>query len=207
MFDHDIFLSHAAKDGERVDEVREALIRAKYRVYCDRHDDKDYDHSKVDKETAELLRQRMRRCKMLLFVVTANSRESAWMPWELGFFDAARGKIVVYPVDEAAERTARRQEYLALYDIVAPGSIEAAVAARIGDAEPLPAAVAAMEALRRNAVDNIFGAGDFGASREYGGRIAGVTHNPLDFQGLMQLQADLVAASWQVWFGMFSGRR
>src|SRR5262245_20348575 len=139
MFDHDIFLSHAAKDSERVDQVRDALIRAKYRVYSDRHDDKEYDHSKVDQETAELLRRRMRRCKMLLFVVTANSRESAWMPWELGFFDAARGTIVVYPVDEAAERAAKQQEYLALYDIVAPGSIEAAVAARIGGAELLPA--------------------------------------------------------------------
>jgi len=217
MFEYDIFLSHAAADAERADEVRQALIDAGYIVYCDRYDDPNLDRTRINRATADVLRERMRSCKMLLFVVTASSAQSKWMPWELGFFDAARGTIVVYPVDEAAERAAKGQEYLSLYEVLHAGSLEDEVAARLDAAEPVAVAVAgpkaavpnaaALEVIRRNAIDNIFGGGDYRATGEYGRRIGDVTRSPLDLDGVLKLQSDLAAAWGQLWLGMFLGKR
>ncbi len=215
VFDHDIFLSHAGKDASRADEVRAALIQAGFRVYCDRYDDPQLDRTHVNRTTADVLRRRMRGCKMLLFVVTAQSAQSKWMPWELGFFDAARGHIVVYPVDKAAERAARGQEYLSLYDVVAPGSIESEIRSRLEAAEQpyrglqeglleLPH-IEALAKLQGNVRENIFGPGDAGATVEYGNRIRRMA-TPFDVNQALQLQSDIAAAWWRLWLGMIGGR-
>lgn len=57
----------------------------------------------------------MRECSALVYVITANSRRSRWMPWELGYFDGFRGRVFIYPVDDAAERNAQGIEYLRIY--------------------------------------------------------------------------------------------
>ena len=76
MFQYDIFLSHAAQDFHEVDEVRSILLDAKFRVYCDRYDDKLLDRTKVTAATANTLKDRMRRCNAMVFVVTRNSSTS-----------------------------------------------------------------------------------------------------------------------------------
>jgi TIR domain len=214
MFAYDIFLSHAAKDAERVDEVIQALEKAGYRVYCDRRDDPQLDRTHVNRDTADVLRERMRSCRMLLFVATASSARSVWMPWELGFFDAARGNIVVYPVDEAAEAAARNQQYLSLYEVIPAGSLEREIAERLQGAVGVEAAMqeaarnpVAIEALQKYAVDNLFGPGDHRGSVQHGERIAGVTRGPTKLDDVLRLQSDLATAWWHVWMGMLGGKR
>jgi hypothetical protein len=210
MFDHDVFLSHAAADAEEADKVREALISADYRVYCDRYDDPGLDRGHVTAQTAEVLRRRMRRCKMLLFVATARSAQSKWMPWELGFFDAARGMIVVYPVDEAAKEAASNQEYLSLYQIIPPGSLRREISTRLTAAEDIPEiakALGAWKAIQANAIDNIFGRGDYDTTKVYGQRIAQATRAPFDFEEAFRLQSDIWRAWYRLWEGMLSAGR
>src|SRR5262249_40199270 len=152
---------------ERADEVLAALERLHYKVYCDRRDDPQLDRTKVNWATADKLRERMRTCKMLLFVATTGSAESVWVPWELGFFDAVRGNIVVYPVDKDAEDAARNQQYLSLYEVISAGSLEREIAERLKSAAGEGAAGVegamqqmaqqgeALVALGRHAVENM----------------------------------------------------
>jgi hypothetical protein len=151
---------------------------------------------------------------MLLFVVTASSARSVWMPWELGFFDAARGRIAVYPVDAAAERAAKRQQYLSLYTVLRAGSLEREIAAaQRGAAQRGAARKAAarkgpaIDALRRTAIDNIFGDSDFRGSVEIGRRIADVWRSPTNVGRVRQLQSDQSRALRHVWQGIFDGKR
>jgi hypothetical protein len=224
MFTYDIFLSHAAADAERVDEVLKAL-ETEYRVYCDRRDDPQLDRTHVSKETADVLRERMRACKMLLFVVTASSADSVWMPWELGFFDAARGNIVVYPVDEAAEQAAKNQQYLSLYEVIPAGSLEREIAARVKRADDAAAGAAAaaavqaavknamqdagvaIEAIQKNVAGNFFGPGDHRGTVEHGRHVAAVTRGGSKLEDVMRLQSDLATAWWHLWMGMIAGKR
>src|SRR3954462_7155871 len=84
---YDIFLSQAHEDAEVVAGVKVLLEREGVTVYVDWIEDPQADRSKVNRGTADLLRERMRRCRFLLFVSTKASPSSKWMPWELGYFD------------------------------------------------------------------------------------------------------------------------
>jgi hypothetical protein len=136
VFQYDIFLSHAAQDEREADDVRAMLFGAGYNVYCDRYDDPLLDRRNVSAATAGKLRERMRRCNAMVYVVTHNASVSKWMPWELGFFDGVRGKVLVYPVDEAAEAVARQQDYLKLFKNLKPGSLAEQLQSELqGDAQ------------------------------------------------------------------------
>ena len=51
----------------------------------------------------------MDRSECLLYVSTQNSGESTWMPWELGYFDAKKGRVGILPISN--ERTSDFLEY------------------------------------------------------------------------------------------------
>jgi hypothetical protein len=136
MFQYDIFLLHAAADMQDVDEVRSILHAANFRVYCDRYDDPTLDRTGFTAATADRLRARMRRCNAMVYVVTRYASASKWMPWELGFFDGVRGKVLVYPVDEPALAAAHEQEYLSLFKILRPGMLTQQVQQELGKPEP-----------------------------------------------------------------------
>ncbi len=116
--EHDIFLSHAFPDKAAVQVVRDQLVAAGYKVYVDWIEDHQLDRAMASAATADLLRDRLRRCGALVFCVSTNSPLSKWMPWELGFADALMGKVFVLPLDEGAVARAKGQEYLRLYPIV-----------------------------------------------------------------------------------------
>ncbi|MCA6218554.1 hypothetical protein KGA65_18600 [Ideonella sp. B7] len=61
----DIFLSHAIADAELVLGVKQLLEQQGATVYVDWSHDRQLDRSKVNAETAALLRQRMRQSKSL----------------------------------------------------------------------------------------------------------------------------------------------
>ena len=87
---YDIFLSHSSKDAYFILALRTELLGMGFNVYIDWLEDPHLDRTNVTKRTADLLRRRMRSSKSLFIVSTENSRESKWVPWELGYFDGLK---------------------------------------------------------------------------------------------------------------------
>ncbi len=115
----DIFLSHSIKDAELVDGARLELEDKGLKVYVDWIVDPQLDRSAVNAETAAALRERMLQCDSLVYVHTENSPQSKWMPWELGFFDGAKGcRVSVMPVLKNERDSFKGQEYLGIYPTV-----------------------------------------------------------------------------------------
>ena len=115
---YDIFLSHAFLDAEAIDGLRIVLEEAGFSVYVDWYEDSHLERGKVTKETAVVIRKRMRRCKTLIFAITQNSKDSKWMLWELGYFDGLRDKVAVLGLTENSEDSFKGQEFLELYPFV-----------------------------------------------------------------------------------------
>lgn len=112
----DIFLSHAIADAELVLGVKQLLEQQGATVYVDWSHDRQLDRSKVNVETAALLRQRMRQSKSLIYLATDAATTSKWMPWELGFFDGYRsGCVAIMPLLDRETDGFSGQEYLGLY--------------------------------------------------------------------------------------------
>lgn len=88
-------------------------------VYVDWIEDLQLDRSSVNRETADLLRTRMRACKSLIYAISNNSNKSRWMPWELGYFDGHKnGKVAIMPITKNANDQFKGEEYLQLYKYI-----------------------------------------------------------------------------------------
>lgn len=115
----DIFLSHSYQDQDAIYGLRLRLIKTGYRVYVDWIDDAKLDRSKVDKATADKIRERMRQCQCLFYATSENAVLSKWMPWELGYMDALTNrKAAICPIDGGAGDDYTGQEYLGLHPYV-----------------------------------------------------------------------------------------
>lgn len=119
----DIFLSHASRDADLILGVKGLLESEGVTVYVDWVDDAQLDRSRVNRETADLLRRRMRQCRSFVWVATEAASSSKWMPWELGYFDGFRSnQVAILPLVDSAKETFAGQEYLALYPLISKGS-------------------------------------------------------------------------------------
>jgi hypothetical protein len=115
----DVFLSHSYADATTILGVYELLDAQGVSVYVDWIVDHQLDRTKVNRDTADTLRQRMRQCRSLIYAVSTSSRSSIWMPWELGYFDGMgrNNRISIMPIDEDAPGN-EGQEYLDLYPAI-----------------------------------------------------------------------------------------
>jgi hypothetical protein len=112
----DVFLSHSSAEPEEILLGVVALLEDRgLSVYVDKYSDPHLSPEKVTRETAEILRYRMRCSNTLLYVYSQYSKKSRWMPWELGFFDGLKGSVGIIPVTRNQEETFRGEEYLNLY--------------------------------------------------------------------------------------------
>ncbi|MBD9489932.1 toll/interleukin-1 receptor domain-containing protein [Ensifer sp. ENS11] len=111
----DIFLSHSTSDAEIILGVKGVLEDYGKTVYVDWLEDPQLDRANVTAANAELIRMRMRQCKSLVYVHTANSGSSKWMPWELGYFDGFNGAVAILPVTKNHQTSYQGQEYLGIY--------------------------------------------------------------------------------------------
>ncbi len=115
----DVFLSHSTNEPEDILlGVKNALEGRGLSVYVDKYSDPQLSPEDVTRETAEVLRGRMRDSSALLYVHSRHSKLSRWMPWELGFFDGLKSRVGVLPVANAGKTTYGGEEYLALYPYV-----------------------------------------------------------------------------------------
>lgn len=129
----DIFLSHAYADRLIVAGLYTLLTGDGFTVYVDWiHDRSRLDRTRVTAGNADILRNRMRQCRSLLYATTENHSASKWMPWECGYFDGYDSKVVgtavqaghvaILPVVESTYSTFTGQEYLALYPTARKGA-------------------------------------------------------------------------------------
>ncbi len=114
---YDVFLSHSFLDAEYIKVIKDDFEKLGLVVYVDWIDDAQLSRDKVSKETADILRTRMKQCKSLFYVTTTNYQNSIWMPWELGYFDALKDKVAIVPVLSSSQSDDKYTgaEYLGLY--------------------------------------------------------------------------------------------
>src|SRR5438105_3224513 len=95
--DGSTFLSHSSKDAELLPGVVAILERHGASVYVDKKDEALPPNT--SRETAEILRSRIRTCKKFVLFTTKSSKDSRWMPWELGLADGFKrfGNTAVLP--------------------------------------------------------------------------------------------------------------
>ncbi len=114
----DIFLSHSYLDQEEVYGIYLDLTKQGFSVYVDWIIDSHLDRKKVTKQSAELIRHRMKCSSSLLLAFSINSQLSRWIPWELGYVDGHTFRCALIPVSSNSHSntlTFNRYEYLLLY--------------------------------------------------------------------------------------------
>lgn len=116
---YDIFISHSYNDADDILKVKQIIEDMGFSTYVDWLEDRQLSRSNVNKATAKTLRLRMARCKSLFYVTSDNAYNSKWMPWELGYFDALKGKVAILPIlQNQITNSYEGQEYLGLYSYV-----------------------------------------------------------------------------------------
>lgn len=111
-----IFLAHSSKDEKHLPDIIYILKKHGGRVYVDKGDARL--PKKPNKGTAEILRKTIQKCHRFILFVTPNSKDSRWIPWELGLADGKKSSmsVVLFPTLEYRdEQDWAETEYLGLY--------------------------------------------------------------------------------------------
>jgi hypothetical protein len=115
----DIFLSHSFLDKNVVLGLYYELTQMNYKVYVDWIVDPYLDRTNVTKESATLVRTRLKVSDSLLYAISTNTKMSKWMPWELGFADGSTSRCAIVPIADDPNTTSfKGTEYLSLYPII-----------------------------------------------------------------------------------------
>src|SRR5438552_17185988 len=112
----DVFISHKSKDAEKAQRLKRRIVDD-YRLSCwidadDEEMQRLQQAQPVDyKLLTDRIREHLRTCRCLIFAYSSQSRDSLWMPWELGFFDGRWGRrlIGLYDLDEGAGKKATKR--------------------------------------------------------------------------------------------------
>lgn len=119
----DVFLAHVSADWE-------SYVKAARQLFAEHHATTWTDKTSVDLHTlllpvrAARIRNQIGHCRRFVYVVTPNSIDSKWTPWELGFADAAKGndprKVAILPmgIDAGEMEDWKAREYLKLYPCI-----------------------------------------------------------------------------------------
>lgn len=116
----DIFLSHSFLDRQEVQGLYQELTDFGYTVYVDWIVDPHLDRTNVTKESASLVRKRMKSSKSLLLAISINASMSKWIPWELGYVDGNTSRCAIIPVAKEGipPKSFKGKEYLSLYPFI-----------------------------------------------------------------------------------------
>jgi hypothetical protein len=134
----DAFISHQQRDKAKAIALKDKIKGLGFSCFIDA-DDPELSQKKErtvaeQRALAERIRGKLRNCRCIIYAYTAQSLESRWMPWELGFFDGRWGprQIGLYDLDEGGARAADAPrdaghasalEYLHIYEELTPGSL------------------------------------------------------------------------------------
>jgi TIR domain len=64
-------------------------------------------------QTAKNIQSRIRQSDLFLFLASANSKQSRWCPWEIGYADSSQKRIYILPTSDGT--SSYGNEYLELY--------------------------------------------------------------------------------------------
>ena len=123
--EYNTFLSHSSADDELLPGVITILENHGAVVYIDDGDDRLPE--KTTPETARVLKSSISDCRRFVLFVTPNSKDSRWIPWELGLGDGMKTSLVValFPSAETWDETEwSEQEYLGLYQRIIWGNFK-----------------------------------------------------------------------------------
>lgn len=112
----DVFLSHSSADKDALPKVIGFLEKYGARVYIDKAD-KELPQ-KTSAETGIKLKERISQCPKFIVLVSANSKSSRWIPWELGIADekkTLRNVALLPDIGNHGNADWPEQEYLGLY--------------------------------------------------------------------------------------------
>lgn len=116
---YDIFLSHSFLDQAVIAGLKVHFDRLGHKTYVDWLCDPQLSRAGVGKSTSERLKMRMRNSDTLFYAFSSNAKGSRWMPWELGFMDAEKGKCAVLRAEEETGLFSYSGfEYLEIYPYV-----------------------------------------------------------------------------------------
>lgn len=110
------FLSHSSRDSDILPGAIELLQSHGATVYVDKKDPALPPYTST--ETAEALKTRINQSKKFVLLASENSKESRWVPWELGLADGYKGirQVAILPtVETRADTSWTKWEYLGLY--------------------------------------------------------------------------------------------
>jgi hypothetical protein len=119
------FLSHSSKDDDLVDGTIRILTNHGAFVYIDKVDPTMPPYT--NSETAAKLKTRVRQAKKFVLLASENSKDSKWVPWELGIADGYKDikNIALFPaIEDNGTSTWTSWEYLGLYQRIVWGSIK-----------------------------------------------------------------------------------
>ena len=112
----DVFLSHSSKDEDILPSIINFISQYGVNVYIDKSD-KELP-KETSSETGEILKNRIREAKKFIVLVSQNSKDSKWIPWELGIADVKMKieNVAILPkVQKVSVPDWPKQEYLGLY--------------------------------------------------------------------------------------------
>jgi len=124
--EYDIFLSHSFEDAETIYLLYNYLRSFGWSVYVDWIVDSQLDRQNVTRSTSNLLKLQMARSKTLIYASSQASKESKWMPWELGFFDGHKpNRVAILPIvpDQDKYQSYSGVEYLSIYPYIEKGTV------------------------------------------------------------------------------------
>lgn len=110
------FLSYSSKDKDHIEEIIGFFKSYDADIYIDRKDESL--PNKPSHKTAAKLYESITKCPRFVVLISANSKESKWIPWELGVAHGKKdlGKIALLPIATFSEEDEWiEQEYLGLY--------------------------------------------------------------------------------------------
>ena len=119
------FLSHSTKDDDLVVGAIRVLENHSASVYIDKVDPELPPYTSQD--TAATLKKRIQQSNKFVLLATKNSKESKWVPWELGIADGKKGinRIAIFPaVDTASDTSWTSWEYMGLYRRIVWGRLD-----------------------------------------------------------------------------------
>ena len=109
-----IFLSHSHLDKTIVDKITLLFSKVDFQIYVDWMD-KGLPEV-TSKDTALIIRDKIKHCNRFLFLATARGLQSKWCDWELGlaFSLKSEKEIAVLPVNSKSGKW-KGSEYLQLF--------------------------------------------------------------------------------------------
>lgn len=119
------FLSYCSLDEDYLVGVIKFFEKFRTNVYVDKYDKRLPDPP--NSQTADLLKKEIRSCRRFILLVSPNSKDSIWVPWELGLADGFKGvaPVALLPIGPTSiEAEWVNRQYLGLYPRITFGPIK-----------------------------------------------------------------------------------